>query len=61
MTEFVCFRLGEGVEKAENDFAAEVAAAVRRQRPENAWVPGRDIAGAIVYPEVQPPPTSRDR
>jgi elongation factor Ts len=27
VTEFVCFRLGEGVEKAENDFAAEVAAA----------------------------------
>lgn len=27
LTEFVCFRLGEGVEKAESDFAAEVAAA----------------------------------
>ncbi len=27
VTEFVCFRLGEGVEKAESDFAAEVAAA----------------------------------
>jgi elongation factor Ts len=27
VTEFVCFRLGEGVEKAECDFAAEVAAA----------------------------------
>ncbi len=26
VTEFVCFRLGEGVEKAESDFAAEVAA-----------------------------------
>ena len=27
VTEFVCFRLGEGVEKKESDFAAEVAAA----------------------------------
>ena len=27
VTEFVCFRLGEGVEKVESDFAAEVAAA----------------------------------
>ena len=27
VTEFVCFRLGEGVEKRETDFAAEVAAA----------------------------------
>ena len=27
VTEFICFRLGEGVEKAESDFAAEVAAA----------------------------------
>ena len=27
VTGFVCFRLGEGVEKAESDFAAEVAAA----------------------------------
>ena len=27
VTEFVCFRLGEGVEKTESDFAAEVAAA----------------------------------
>jgi elongation factor Ts len=27
VTSFVCFRLGEGVEKAETDFAAEVAAA----------------------------------
>jgi elongation factor Ts len=27
VTEFVCFRLGEGVEKVETDFAAEVAAA----------------------------------
>lgn len=27
VAEFVCFRLGEGVEKAETDFAAEVAAA----------------------------------
>jgi len=27
VTEFVCFRLGEGVAKAESDFAAEVAAA----------------------------------
>ena len=26
VTEFICFRLGEGVEKAESDFAAEVAA-----------------------------------
>ncbi len=27
VTEFICFRLGEGVEKGESDFAAEVAAA----------------------------------
>ncbi len=27
VTEFICFRLGEGVEKEESDFAAEVAAA----------------------------------
>ncbi len=29
LTEFVCFRLGEGIEKKSNDFAAEVAAAVK--------------------------------
>ncbi len=28
VSEFVCFRLGEGVEKQESDFAAEVAAAI---------------------------------
>ena len=33
VTEFVCFRLGEGVEKAESDFAAEVAAAAGTSRP----------------------------
>ena len=27
VTEFVCFRLGEGIEKKATDFAAEVAAA----------------------------------
>ncbi len=30
VTEFICFRLGEGVEKEESDFAAEVAAAVKK-------------------------------
>ena len=29
LTEFVCFRLGEGLEKRSTDFAAEVAAAVK--------------------------------
>jgi elongation factor Ts len=29
VTEFVCFRLGEGIDKQETDFAAEVAAAAR--------------------------------
>jgi elongation factor Ts len=29
LTEFVCFRLGEGIEKKTTDFAAEVAAAVK--------------------------------
>jgi elongation factor Ts len=33
VTEFVAFRLGEGVEKAENDFAAEVAAAASAKKP----------------------------
>jgi elongation factor Ts len=32
VTEFVAFRLGEGVEKAESDFAAEVAAAAGAQK-----------------------------
>jgi elongation factor Ts len=29
LTEFVCFRLGEGIEKKSTDFAAEVAAAIK--------------------------------
>jgi elongation factor Ts len=33
VTEFVAFRLGEGVEKAESDFAAEVAAAAGAKKP----------------------------
>jgi elongation factor Ts len=33
VAEFVCFRLGEGVEKAESDFAAEVAAAAGTAKP----------------------------
>jgi elongation factor Ts len=33
VVEFVCFRLGEGVEKAESDFAAEVAAAAGTAKP----------------------------
>jgi elongation factor Ts len=33
VTKFVCFRLGEGVEKAESDFAAEVAAAAGVDKP----------------------------
>ncbi|HET7717346.1 MAG TPA: translation elongation factor Ts [Bauldia sp.] len=33
ITEFVVFRLGEGVEKAESDFAAEVAAAAGVEQP----------------------------
>jgi elongation factor Ts len=33
VVEFVCFRLGEGVEKAESDFAAEVAAAAATAKP----------------------------
>ena len=33
VTEFVCFRLGEGVEKSESDFAAEVAAAAGVKKP----------------------------
>jgi elongation factor Ts len=31
VTEFVVFRLGEGVEKEESDFAAEVAAAAGKK------------------------------
>jgi elongation factor Ts len=34
VTEFVAFRLGEGVEKAESDFAAEVAAAAGPKKDE---------------------------
>jgi elongation factor Ts len=34
VTEFIVFRLGEGVEKAESDFAAEVAAAAGVEKPE---------------------------
>jgi elongation factor Ts len=33
VTEFIVFRLGEGVEKAESDFAAEVAAAAGVEKP----------------------------
>ncbi|HVY18461.1 MAG TPA: translation elongation factor Ts [Bauldia sp.] len=33
VTKFVAFRLGEGVEKAESDFAAEVAAAAGAKKP----------------------------
>ena len=33
VTEFIVFRLGEGVEKAETDFAAEVAAAAGIEKP----------------------------
>jgi elongation factor Ts len=33
VTEFIAFRLGEGVEKAESDFAAEVAAAAGAKKP----------------------------
>lgn len=33
VTEFIAFRLGEGVEKAESDFAAEVAAAAGAKQP----------------------------
>ena len=33
VTEFVCFRLGEGVAKSESDFAAEVAAAAGVKKP----------------------------
>jgi elongation factor Ts len=32
LTEFVCFRLGEGIEKKSTDFASEVAAAVAPKR-----------------------------
>ena len=34
VTEFIVFRLGEGVEKVESDFAAEVAAAAGIEKPE---------------------------
>jgi elongation factor Ts len=34
LTEFIVFRLGEGVEKQESDFAAEVAAAAGIEEPE---------------------------
>lgn len=35
VTEFVAFRLGEGVEKEESDFAAEVAAAAGTDKPKS--------------------------
>ncbi len=34
VTKFVCFRLGEGVERSESDFAAEVAAAAGVKKPQ---------------------------
>jgi elongation factor Ts len=34
VTEFIVFRLGEGVERAETDFAAEVAAAAGVEKPQ---------------------------
>jgi elongation factor Ts len=39
VTQFICFRLGEGVEKRETDFAAEVAAAAGAAKPEGVDQP----------------------
>ena len=49
MTEFVVFRLGEGVEKVESDFAAEVAAAAGTGKSLTAGKRARHVR--IVYRE----------